>query len=319
MSNRKMKIVTLTMNPVLDKTAEAELVVPEKKTRCQSPTYAPGGGGINVSRAIKKLGCDSLSLLLSDGDNGKKITELLEEEKVRFKRIDSGQNTRENVMVYDKKTGSLYRFVMPGPEIKEKNWKKVLDEIKQLSPKPDYLVASGSLPPGVPDDFYARVASVSKKNDIRFVLDTSGPSMKLAMEEGVFLLKPNLREIREILNKDELTGMELEDAALEILNKDYCSLLVVSLGAKGAMLARKEDIIEYIVPPAMPVKSAVGAGDSMVAGILVGITKGYWPGQAVRYGVAAGTAAAMTSGSELCRKEDTERIYEWLSADTGAK
>lgn len=301
------------MNPVLDKTAEASLVVPEKKTRCDPPTYEPGGGGLNVARAIKKLGGESLAIFLAGGDNGKKVEELLKEEKITIQKVEAGCNTRENLMVYDKKTGNQYRFVMPGPEVDEKYWKKIPEKLDKLSPKPNYLVASGSLPPGIPDDFYARIASFCNKHDIRYVLDTSGPSLKKAMEEGVYMLKPNLREIGEMLGKAELTGMELEESAKEILRKEYCSILIVSLGAKGAMMARQKDIIEYIVPPAMPVISAVGAGDSMVAGTLVGYIKGYWPEQAVRYGVAAGTAAAMTPGSELCRKEDTDRIFKWLN------
>lgn len=308
-----MRIVTITMNPVLDKTAETNIVIPEKKTRCKEPRYEPGGGGINVSRAIKKLGGESLALILAGGDNGKEVEQLLKDEKISIKTIHSGENTRENIMVYEKKTGSLYRFVMPGPEIKEKYWQQMLDEIKKITPKPNYLVASGSLPPGVPDDFYARIAKYAKENDIRLVLDTSGESMKQAMEVGVHMVKPNLREIADILGKEEVNGIELEESAKEILKKEQCNALVVSLGAQGAMLA-SDDRVEYIVPPTMPVVSAVGAGDSMVAGILVGCVKGFWPEQAVRYGVAAGTAAAMTPGSELCRKEDTDRIFEWLSS-----
>lgn len=312
MSKNKLRIVTITMNPVLDKTAETNIVIPEKKTRCKSPTYEPGGGGINVSRAIKKLGGESLALILAGGDNGREVEKLLKDEKITIQVVDSGENTRENIMVYEKKTGSLYRFVMPGPEIKEKYWKEMLEDIKRISPKPNYLVASGSLPPGVPDDFYARVAKYAKENDIRLVLDSTGPAMKQAMKVGVHMLKPNLREIADILGKDEVNGMELEESAKEILKQEQCNALVVSLGSKGAMLATQDDMIEYIVPPTMPVISAVGAGDSMVAGILVGCIKGFWPEQAVRYGVAAGTAAAMTPGSELCRKEDTDKIYEWL-------
>jgi 6-phosphofructokinase 2 len=191
-----------------------------------------------------------------------------------------------------------------------------LETIKNLNPKPDYLVASGSLPPGVPDDFYARMAAYARKNDIKMVIDTSGAPLKLAMQEGVYMAKPNLREMKELLGKPKLTGMELDQAAKEILDKGYCTLLIVSLGEKGAMLARK-DMIEYVVPPVMPVVSAVGAGDSMVAGMVLGCVKGFWPEKAIRYGVAAGTAATMTPGSELCRKSDTDEIFNWLSADRG--
>ncbi len=309
-----MKVVTITMNPVLDSSTAAKAVVPLKKTRCEPPVFEPGGGGINVSRALKKLGCNSIAIFISGGKNGFKLQQLLKEENINFEVVESDENTRENIMVVDKKTGEHYRFVMPGPNIKENEWQKVLSLLNEVSPKPDYLVASGSLPPGVPDDFYARVAVWSKENDVKMVLDTSGPSLKLALKEGVYLAKPNLRELGEMLNKEELTGMELDDAAKEILSKGYSRFLVVSLGAKGALLARK-NCLEYVIPPVMPVDSAVGAGDSMVAGIICGCLKGYWPEKAFRYGVAAGTAATMTPGSELCRKYDTDKIFEWLNID----
>ncbi|HKJ79106.1 MAG TPA: 1-phosphofructokinase family hexose kinase [Prolixibacteraceae bacterium] len=314
MNKNKMKIVTLTMNPVLDKTSETKIVVPEKKTRCKSPRYEPGGGGINVSRAIKKLGGESMAIIVVGGDNGNMVENLLKAENINVKTIDSGENTRENIMVQETKTGSQYRFVMPGPEMKEKVWKKVLEEIKSIKQKPNYLVASGSLPPGVPDDFYAEIARYAKKNDIRFVLDSSGEPLKLAIKEGVHMIKPNLGEMANIIGKEQINGMELEEAAKEILKKGQCSVLVVSLGAKGAMLATNDEI-DYIVPPTMPVVSAVGAGDSMVGGMLVGCTNGLWYQQAAYYGVAAGTAAAMTPGSELCRKEDTDKIFDWISAN----
>jgi 6-phosphofructokinase 2 len=311
-----MNILTVTVNPVLDSSTRANYVIPLKKTRCESPVHEPGGGGINVSRAIKKLGGKSTAIFIAGGENGKKIEQFLKNEGITCKVINSEQNTRENIMVFDKKTGEHYRFVMPGPRLKEEVWKKLLEEITNISPKPEYLVASGSLPPGVPDDFYAKLAAYSKKNDIRMILDTSGPPLKKALEEGVYMAKPNLRELGELLNRKKLTGMELDRAAKRILSKGYCTILVVSLGAKGALLAR-QDILEYVVPPVMPVVSAVGAGDSMVAGIIIGCTKGYWPEKAIRYGVAAGTAATMTPGSELCRKIDTDKIYNWLSIDGG--
>ncbi len=309
-----MKVVTITMNPVLDTSTAAKAVIPLKKTRCEPPVFEPGGGGINVSRALKKLGCDSLAIFIAGGKNGSKLKELLKEEGVNCSVIDSEENTRENLMIMDNKTGEHYRFVMPGPEIKEKEWKQVLKILDELNPRPDYVVASGSLPPGVPDDFYAQVAAWAKKHDLKMILDTSGPALKKALEEGVYLVKPNLREIGELLNNENLTGMELDNAAKDILTKGYARVLVVSLGGKGALLARN-DILEYVVPPVMPVVSAVGAGDSMVAGIICGCLKGFWPEKAIRYGVAAGTAATMTPGSELCRKEDTDKIFEWLNID----
>jgi 6-phosphofructokinase 2 len=150
------------------------------------------------------------------------------------------------------------------------------------------------------------------------ILDTSGPSLKLALDEGVHMAKPNLKEITELLNKTELTGMELEQVGTDFLKeREDCAVLVISLGAKGAMFVRRNYKPEYIVPPNVPVKSTIGAGDSMVAGIITGCSKGMWPDQAIRYGVAAGTAATMTPGTDLCRKEDTDKIFDWLNQKNG--
>ncbi|MFW6369816.1 MAG: 1-phosphofructokinase family hexose kinase [Bacteroidota bacterium] len=306
-----MTVVTITMNPVIDASTSANAVVPSKKTRCKAPVYEPGGGGINVSRALKKLGCDSMAVFFSGGRNGKILEQLIKNENINFRVLPTEESTRENIMVMDNKTGEHYRFVMPGPNIKDNEWQSVLDLLDELSPLPDYLVASGSLPPGVPDDFYARVAKWANKHDVKMILDTSGRGLKPALEEGVYLTKPNLRELGELLNNENLTGMQLDEAAREILAKRYTRILVVSLGAKGALLAQG-DMLHYVVPPVMPVVSAVGAGDSMVAGILCGCLKGYWPQKAVHYGVAAGTAATMTPGSELCKKSDTDKIFKWL-------
>jgi 6-phosphofructokinase 2 len=307
-----MKVVTITVNPVLDTSTKADLVMPLKKTRCKSPVYEPGGGGLNVSRALKNLGFESLAVFMEGGENGEKVKQLLTEEGIQYKTISTKGNTRENIMVYEEKTGEHYRFVMPGPKILEKEWQNLLETIKNIDPKPEYLIVSGSLPPGVPEDFYALIAVYAQENDIRMVIDSSGPAFKLAMEKGVYMAKPNLREIKELLGKKSLTGMELDEAAKDIIDKGYCKILVISLGAQGALLAR-QSIIEYVVPPIMPVLSAVGAGDSMVAGMVLGCIKGFWPEKAIRYGVAAGTAATMTPGSELCKKSDTDMIFEWLN------
>lgn len=309
-----MHVITLTMNPVLDKSTATKLVLAEKKIQCDSLRLEPGGGGLNVSRAIKKLGGNSTAYFLAGGNSAKKISGLLGEEEVNNRIIDSGIPARENLVVYDKTTGRQYRFGMPGNRISEEHWKKALETIQNASPKPRYIVASGSLPPGTPDDFYARIAHYAKNNDIRLIIDTKGEPLKIAVEEGgVYMIKPNLREMANLVDAKHFTGLEQEEAASKILSERKCEVIVLSMGERGVMLAITDYDIEYIVPPTVPKISAVGAGDSMVAGILTAFSKGMLPGLAVRYGVAAGTAAVMTPGSELCKKEDTERIFNWLS------
>ena len=306
-----MRIVTLTLNPSLDKNTRVDLLRPEKKMRCEYPRFEAGGGGINVSRALKKLGKDSIAYYLAGGGEGHMIYELLDEEGIEQYMLESSLRTRQNFMVTDDTTGDQYRFGMPGPKIPEEEWQGVLEKIKQLDPLPDLLVASGSLPPGIPDDFYAKLAVFCRENNVKFIVDTSGPPLKMAVDEGVYLLKPNLRELGHLLEKETVSAMEQEEYANELIKRNKCEILVVSLGARGAMRATTEGY-DYIVPPTVKQESAVGAGDSMVAGLLFGLSEDMSIGDLVRFGVAAGTAATMTPGTELCRKKDTEKIFDWL-------
>ncbi|WP_242919377.1 1-phosphofructokinase family hexose kinase [Pontibacter liquoris] len=314
--NTMHNIITITLNPALDKSTHVRQVQPDKKLRCETPVYEPGGGGINVSRAVHKLGGRSCAWLLAGGPAGKVLCDLLKEEGVDFWAVQTKNWTRENLMVKEDSTGNQYRFGMPGPETSEDEWRQCLDKLEQMpaAELPKYVVASGSLPPGVPDDFYLQLALIARRRGFRLVVDTSGEAMLKAAGAGVYLLKPNLGELAALAGKEEISAMEQEKIAREVLEKGKCQVLVVSLGPRGAMMATKEGGITYVVPPTVPQKSAVGAGDSMVAGMVLSLIKGCSMDDVVRYGVAAGTAATMTSGSELCRKDDTENIFQWLQA-----
>ncbi|MFO8067234.1 MAG: 1-phosphofructokinase family hexose kinase [Bacteroidales bacterium] len=307
-----MKIVTLTMNPALDKSTSIETLQAKKKLRCSVPRYEPGGGGINVSRAIKILGGESLSVFAAGGFAGEQIKDLLKEEEVEFKCIKTKNPSRENLVVLEKSTDNQYRFGMPGKEVDDAEQNECLDYIKQLPDSFEFLIASGSLPPGVPDDFYGKVAKIANKKNLKCIVDTSGEALTSAAKSGVCMLKPNLRELSLLTKKDEINGLEQEEIAQEIIRKGSASVLVVSLGARGAMLVTK-DKIKYVIPPTVKQKSTVGAGDSMVAGIVLSMARGDDLFEAVKWGVAAGTAATMTPGTELCRKKDVEKIYEWIS------
>ncbi|PKV75679.1 1-phosphofructokinase family hexose kinase [Pontibacter ramchanderi] len=307
------RIITITINPALDKSTHVKRVLPEKKLRCEEPVYEPGGGGINVSRAIRKLGGDSSAWLLAGGPAGEKLCDLLKEEGVDYWLGQTKSWTRENLMVMEDSTGDQFRFGMPGPHIEEGEWKQVLEKLESLEQVPEYVVASGSLAPGVPDDFYYQMAVIAHKRNFKLIVDTSGEALVKAAGEGLYLIKPNLGELAKLAGKEHISAMEQEEFAMQVLNEGKCKVLVVSLGPRGAMLASKESGIHYVVPPTVKQQSAVGAGDSMVAGIVLSLLKGCPLEEVVRYGVAAGTAATMTPGSELCRKEDTEEIYQWLS------
>ena len=307
-------IVIMTLNPAIDKSASVAHVVAEHKLYCTSPRFEPGGGGVNVSRAIKKLGGNSRLLYPAGGLTGDRLQELLEEEGLNHRPFPIEGVTRESLVILEESTGRQYRFGMPGPKLRKKEWEQFLQELSVKEPPPDYVVASGSLPPGVPSDFYAQVARVGKKKGTKTIVDVSGKALKEALEEGVFLIKPNVREFRELVGEEIKEESQIKAEAQKMVKNGQCAVLVISLGAAGA-LAVSKDFAEHILPPTVPIISKVGAGDSMVAGITLSLARGRSTRESVLFGVAAGTAAVMTPGTELCRREDAEQLYEVMLLD----
>lgn len=306
-----MKIATLTLNPALDKNTYVDKLQPEKKLRCEEPEYEPGGGGINVSRAIAEMGGRSIAIYAAGGSTGDTLDELLQHDGIVEKRIVTKRNTRVNLLVTERSTGNQYRFGMPGDSLTEGELQQCLEAVESLPDGIGFLVASGSLPPDVPSDFYALVSNIAKKKGIKFILDSSGESLEKAAETGLFLIKPNLRELSQLAGKTQISGMEQEEIASGIIAEGKAEVVVLSMGPRGAMMATREKT-EYVTSPTVKTLSTVGAGDSMVAGIVNALTRGDDLSTALRWGVAAGTAATMTSGSELCRREDVETIFRWI-------
>jgi 6-phosphofructokinase 2 len=306
-----MKIVTLTINPALDKSTYVDRLLPEKKLRCEEPVYEPGGGGINVSRAIRIMGGESKVIYVAGGPTGEKMEELLAHEGIDQQIIRSENPTRENFMVAERSTQNQFRFGMPGSELNEKEVQQCFQAISDLPDEVEFLVASGSLPPGAPDDFYASIEQIARTKNIRCIVDTSGTTLRKAAEMGVFLMKPNLLELSQLAGKEDMSAMEQEEVARQIIDQGKAEILIVSLGASGAMLATK-DKIAYVVPPRVKQDSTVGAGDTMVGGIVLSLSRGDALHDVLKWGVAAGTAATMTPGTELCRKSDVKEIYDWL-------
>lgn len=300
-------IVTLTMNPTIDKSASAQSIAAEIKIRCEDPKFDPGGGGINVSRAIKKLDGESTAVFTAGGLTGEMLKDLLTEEGITQRSISIEGFTRENLTVFEESTTQQYRFGMPGPELSGEEWIACLDETLAL--KPDFLVASGSLPPGVPEHFYASMTRQAMEQGAKVVVDTSGRALEKAARAGVYLLKPNLRELEIFSRRTIQSNDELAEVVRELIAQGMAQVFVVSMGAQGAALITADEYVT-LRPPLVPIQSKVGAGDSMVGGIMLGLARGDSLVDAARLGVAAGTAAVMTPGTELCRKSDTERIFE---------
>lgn len=301
-------IVSLAMNPAIDKSSSVEHVLAERKLYCKAPRFEPGGGGVNISRALKELGGESVLLYAAGGLTGHRLMDLLDQEGITQRPLPIEGMTRESLVILEESTGQQFRFGMPGPSLSNEECERCLHELSAISPTPDYLVASGSLPSGVPDDFYARVARAGKNNGTRVIIDASGEALKRALQEGVYLIKPNGREFRDLVGKDIKEETQIKAEAQKMVKSGRCEILVISLGAAGALMV-SENIAEHILPPTVPIVSKVGAGDSMVAGIVLSLARGKTLRDSVRFGVAAGAAAVMAPGTELCRREDVERLY----------
>ena len=303
-------IVTITFSPCIDKSATVPEMVPDKKLKCHHPTLEPGGGGINVARAIRKLGGLATAIYPAGGYTGMHFNKLLREEDVPSIIIETEHETRENIIILDESNNKQYRFGMPGSPMNEKEWKKVLSSVEQLNPH--YIVASGSLPPGVPEDIFGRISKIASKKKARLVVDTAGTPLKIATEEGVFLLKPNLGELAYLVDRERLDEKEIESLARQLIMNGKTEAIVVSMGSSGAMLVTRDEKL-LIKSPESPKKSTVGAGDSMVAGIVLSLSQGRSIYDATRYGVACGTAATMNPGTELCRKGDADKLFEQIN------
>ena len=301
-------IVTLTMNPALDIATSTDRVVPTHKLRCSPPRYDPGGGGINVARAVQALGGDAVAIFPVGGPAGEMITHLLDQEGVPHHSIAIAGFTRESLAVEDCQSGEQFRFILPGPEVSVADQERCLDQLSAAAAAADFIVASGSLPLGVPEDFYSRVAGLAQKLGRRLVLDTSGAALKQA-GHGIYLLKPSLRELQDLAGAEIRTECEQEQAAREVIAQGRSEIVVLSLGAEGALLVTAEECERFAAIP-VEARSTVGAGDSMLAGIVLGLSRALPLRKAVRFGLAAGAAALLGSGTELCQRSDVERLYQ---------
>lgn len=304
-------IATLTMNPALDMFLEAPRVEPDRKIRASRPTFRAGGGGINVSRAIRRLRGTSVAIFPCGGAAGEALLTQMTREGIETRPVPIYESTRENVNVTDLSNGSEYRFIVPGPQLGITEWQECLKTLQRLSPAPDYVVASGTLPAGAPVDFYARLAALATEMNFRLVVDSSGEPLRYAATKGTFLLKPNVRELAYIAGQVPASDADVEAAARFLVTARSVGAVVVSTGAAGALLVEANGATR-IAAPLVPIASRIGAGDSLVAGIAIALARGGTLEEAVRYGVAAGASAVMAKGHHLCGYDETERLFGQL-------
>jgi 6-phosphofructokinase 2 len=285
---------------------------PERKLRASPPLNFPGGGGVNVSRVIKVLGGMSIAVFTAGWATGQLLRDLIDQHGLLTRVVPIHSRTRVSATAFETSTGQEYRITPPGPEMTEAEWRACLDAVFEF--EAEYIVATGSLPRGVPEDFYARVAHGAKKRGSRVILDCDGEPFHQALGEGVYMVKPNLRELSELTGTAGAGGSDAELHAMtqKLIGIGRTEVVVVSLGGDGAFLDTGAGTVRLRTPK-VAVKSAVGAGDSFVGGMTVGLARGMPIESAFAVGVAAGTATVLTAGSELCRRADVERLYHDLT------
>jgi 6-phosphofructokinase 2 len=305
-------IVTLTINPAVDIFVNVARVEPTSKLRCSSPKRDPGGGGINVARVVHRLGGDVAAIYPTGGAIGNLLHRLLEREGIDSIVTPSHVETRENFTAFEEESGLQYRFVLPGSALHRPEWEAVLDKLSSLPDKPRIVVASGSLPPGVPDDIYAEMTRRARELGARMVIDTSGPSLGASLKDGVTLIKPNQNELSEFVGRKLETDGDRIAACRALIKDGRTEMVALTLGENGAMLVTRERVLRS-VPMAIEVVSAVGAGDSFLGGLVAAMAKDAPLEEAFRLAVAAGSAAVMSPGTELGSESDVRKLLARVS------
>jgi 6-phosphofructokinase 2 len=301
------RVVTLTPNPALDLCTAVERIVPMLKLRCTTQRRDPGGGGVNVARVVKRFGGDVEAILPAGGATGDMLRHLIEDEGVPNRIIPVEAATREDFSVTELSTGAQYRFVLPGQPLQEAEWRACLSALAVTAPAPQLVVGSGSLPPGVPSDFYGQAAAIAAKLGARFLVDTSGPALAAAIEHGVSLIKPSLNEMRQLIGAKFADQAECIAAARGLIDSGRVEIVVLSLAHLGAVLITRDQVLRARAIP-VEAKSSVGAGDSFLGAMVFSIAKGDSLVDAFRLGAAAGAAALIHEGTELCLAAEAYRL-----------
>lgn len=299
-------IATVTLNPSLDKTVTVDELIIDETNRWTSLRRDPGGKGINVSRVVHELGGETIAYSFIGGIDGEIFRHLIRQQGVPFDLTQIGEDIRSNFIITDLKTRRQTRIDAPGPHISMDELKNLMGKVANIKPKPDFLVIAGSVPPGIADDIYRRLIEATKNNGIKTVFDSDEKWLKEGIKAKPNVIKPNVHEAEELL-ETELTNEEAIVQAAKTLASQDIEVVAISRGRDGLIVATGENVLKA-VPPQVEIRSTVGAGDSTVAGLVLKLSQGYGIEEACRWAAAAGTAATLTPGTELCRREDVENL-----------
>lgn len=307
-----VRIYTLTLSPSLDSATITPQIYPEGKLRCSAPVFEPGGGGINVARAITFLGGKATAIFPAGGATGEHLVSLLADERVTVETVNARDWTRQNLHVHIDTSGEQYRFVMPGAMLTDDEFRQLEEKVLTIEPG-SLLVISGSLPPGVQLEKLTQLIKSVQKQGIRCIIDSSGDALSAALSIGnIELVKPNQKELSALVNRELTQPDDVRTAAEELVKSGKALRVVVSLGPQGALAVDNTGFVQ-VVPPPMKSQSTVGAGDSMVGAMTLKLAQGASLLEMTQYGVAAGSAATINKGTRLCSLADTQTIFDYLS------
>ena len=297
-------ITGVCLNPSFDKTVEVDALALGEVNRIRSVRVDMGGKGVNVAVVARRLGLDALCIGCMGEQGAQHFTRLMDEEGLPHRFLTVPGAVRTNLKVVSRDGKGVTELNEPGAPLSGKAMEDFFALAKEEAARSEYVVLTGSLPPGCPDNTYGEL--IRAMGGTRCILDAGGPVLRLGAEAGPFLLKPNLVELEQALGAQLRTLRAIRDAALIFLRKG-ASHVVVSMGAMGAMYVSEA---RTLYAPALRVeaRSTVGAGDAMVGGMLLGLQKSGDMAQAFRYGIAAGAASVMTEGTQLIHPEDFERL-----------
>ena len=307
-------ILTLTMNPALDVLTSIDHVSHTHKMRCGPTLKHPGGGGVNVARVLHRLGANCVAAYLAGGVTGERHHKLMSAEKVRCHVMPIAEETRESFSVHETSSGNDFRFVLPGPQVSAAEVEACFDYVVQHLPK-QFLVISGGLAPGVPENFYARLATLAKAHGVRVVLDTNGPALAEALKVGVYLFKPSLRELRDLIGQDLPDQDSQISAAQQLIQRGQAEIVAVSLGADGAMVV-SSDQVWWARAVHVNVQTTIGAGDSFVAGMVWALSRESSLLKAFQFGMASGAAALLARGTSLSQASDVHELLPRVTVNS---
>lgn len=308
------KILTITLNPALDITTATAQLMTQHKMRCSTPAYEAGGGGVNVSRAIKELGGQSHAFVALGGATGTHFRTLLDAAGIDYEIFELFGETRFSLTVMETNTHQHYRFVLPGPPQDAADGQRLLKALDRcLETGFDFVVASGTLAPGLPEDLYAQIAGLVRRHGGAFLLDTSGPALAKGLAGNPYLIKLDTIEARELAGMSAIDEVSSRVLARHLVDQGAAEVVIITLGDRGAVIASK-DVNHHLVAPPVEVLSAVGAGDSFLAALTLALSQARPLEEACRMGVAAAASAVTTPGSRLCDRGQTKLLFEQTQA-----